>query len=86
MVLHPDVNNELMKALPVVGATGADVVFRFMGLTLNEWFYIAAIIYTVFIIADKAVDVYKKAKYKQDWTIEDDRIRKSDNNSKGGER
>ena len=39
--------SEAAKVLPIVGAASIDVVSRFWGLTLSEWFYIAAILYTI---------------------------------------
>lgn len=39
--------SEVAKATPVVAAAGVDVMTRFWGLTLSEWFYIAAIMYAI---------------------------------------
>lgn len=52
-----DFNNEVMKAAPIAGAVGADGVARVIwGLSLNEWMYVAAIVYTVVQIGAKVVD------------------------------
>lgn len=68
--------NEDTVNVGIVGTTaGASAAAQFFGLTISEWFYVAAIIYTLCIIVDKGVDIYKKAKYKSDWTIEDDKVR-----------
>ena len=56
-MLSFDFNNEVVKALPIAGVAGADGVARlFWGLSLNEWFYVAAIAYTVVQIGAKVVD------------------------------
>lgn len=61
-----DFNNEVLKAAPIAGVAGADGVARlFWGLSLNEWFYVAAILYTVVQIGAKIVDKvidWRKAK------------------------
>lgn len=52
-----DFKNEVLKASPIVGTAAADGASRFFfGLTLNEWFYVAAIAYTVVQIGAKVVD------------------------------
>lgn len=56
-MLSLDFNNELVKAAPIVGTGVADGAARlFFGLSLNEWFYVAAIAYTVVQIGAKVVD------------------------------
>lgn len=56
-MLSLDFNNEVIKAAPIAGVVGADGVARlFWGLSLNEWFYVAAIAYTVVQIGAKVVD------------------------------
>lgn len=56
-MLSLDFNNEVIKASPIAGVAGADGVARlFWGLSLNEWFYVAAIAYTVVQIGAKVVD------------------------------
>ncbi|AZV02378.2 class II holin [Pectobacterium phage Q19] len=56
-MLEFDFNNEIIKAAPIGGVAAADGVARiFWGLTLNEWFYVAAIAYTVVQIGAKVVD------------------------------
>ncbi|UUB18433.1 class II holin [Escherichia phage ST2] len=56
-MLSLDFNNEIVKAAPIAGVAGADGVARlFWGLSLNEWFYVAAIAYTVVQIGAKVVD------------------------------
>jgi len=63
-MLSFDFNNEVIKAAPIAGAAAADGVTRyFFGLSLNEWFYVAAIAYTVAQIGAKVVDTI--IKYKQ---------------------
>jgi len=62
-VISFDFNNEVLKAAPIAGVAGADGVARlFWGLSLNEWFYVAAIAYTVAQIGAKVVDVIIKWK------------------------
>lgn len=56
-MLSFDFNNEIVKAAPIVGTGMADGAARlFFGLSLNEWFYVAAIAYTVVQIGAKIVD------------------------------
>lgn len=56
-MLSLDFNNEVIKGAPIAGVAGADGVARlFWGLSLNEWFYVAAIAYTVVQIGAKVVD------------------------------
>ena len=56
-MLSLDFNNEVIKAAPIAGVAGADGVARlFWGLSLNEWFYVAAIAYTGVQIGAKVVD------------------------------
>ena len=62
-MLTIDFNSEVIKAAPIAGVAGADGVARlFWGLSLNEWFYVAAIAYTVAQIGAKVVDVIIKWK------------------------
>lgn len=62
-VISFDFNNEVVKAAPIAGVAGADGVARlFWGLSLNEWFYVAAIAYTVVQIGAKVVDTIIKYK------------------------
>lgn len=66
-MLSIDFNNEVVKVAPIAGTAIADGAVRaFFGLTLNEWFYVAAIAYTVaqtFVLIYKAV---KGGKDKED--------------------
>lgn len=63
-MLSFDFNNEVVKAAPIVGTGVADGAARlFFGLSLNEWFYVAAIAYTLAQIGAKVVDTI--IKYKQ---------------------
>lgn len=56
-MLSLDFNNEIVKAAPIAGAVGVDATSRLIwGLSLNEWFYVAAIAYTVVQIGAKVVD------------------------------
>ncbi|MDD0975431.1 type II holin [Pseudomonas fontis] len=52
-------NEGVVRATPVVAAAGADVASRFAGLTMSDWFYAAAIIYS---LTQCAVLVYKTVK------------------------
>lgn len=62
-MLSLDFNNEIIKAAPIAGTVAADGAARlFWGLSLNEWFYVAAIAYTVAQIGAKVVDVIIKWK------------------------
>lgn len=40
-------NEGVVKAIPIVGAIGADTIATLQGLTLNELFYIVTIVYTL---------------------------------------
>lgn len=66
-MLSFDFNNEILKAAPIAGTAAADGVHRLIwGLSLNEWFYVAAIAYTVVQIGAKVVDKiidWKKAQW-----------------------
>lgn len=72
-MLSLDFNNEVIKAAPIAGVAGADGVARlFWGLSLNEWFYVAAIAYTVVQIGAKVVDKiidWKKANRGDSWKM-----------------
>ena len=60
-MLQIDFNNEIIKAAPIVGTAGTDMVSRlFFGLSLYEWFYVAAILYTLVQIGAKIVDIIIK--------------------------
>ena len=60
-MLNIDFNNEIIKAAPIVGTAGTDMVSRlFFGLSLNEWFYVDAILYTLVQIGAKVVDIIIK--------------------------
>lgn len=60
-MLNLDFNNEIIKAAPIAGVAGTDMVSRlFFGLSLNEWFYVAAILYTLVQIGAKIVDIIIK--------------------------
>jgi hypothetical protein len=55
-----DFNNGIVQATPIAGAAATDAVSRLvLGLTLNEWFYVSAILYT-FVMTGLAV--YKAIK------------------------
>lgn len=47
MSLEVQFGDTVIRSVPVVGAAGVDVVTRFLGLSLSDWFYVAAISYTV---------------------------------------
>lgn len=43
-----DFNNGIVQATPVAGAAATDVVSRLvLGMTLNEWFYASAVLYSL---------------------------------------
>ncbi|WGH15457.1 holin family 6 [Pseudomonas phage PSA6] len=42
-----EIGEGAVRAAPIVGAIGADVVVRVQGLTLNDLFYITTITYTL---------------------------------------
>lgn len=58
-MINIDFQKEVITASPIVGTAAADVASRyFFGLSLHEWFYVAAICYTVaqtFVVVYKAV-------------------------------
>jgi len=60
-----DFNNGIVQATPVAGAAATDAVSRLvLGLSLNEWFYVSAILYSLamtFIAIYKAVKETPKA-------------------------
>ncbi|OZO00943.1 type II holin [Pseudomonas sp. IB20] len=58
-MLELNFNEGVVRATPVVAAAGADVASRFAGLTMSDWFYAAAIIYT---LTQCGVLVYKTVK------------------------
>ncbi|QVV96889.1 class II holin [Kosakonia phage Kc166A] len=63
-MIEIDFKNEMLKASPIVGTAAADGASRFFfGLTLNEWFYVAAIAYTVVqmgVLIYKTYKTYRK--------------------------
>nr|DAF68322.1 MAG TPA: type II holin [Caudoviricetes sp.] len=59
MSLEIDFTQGVVRATPVVAAAGADVASRFAGLTMSDWFYAAAIIYS---LTQCVVLVYKTVK------------------------
>lgn len=57
-----DFNNGIVQATPVAGAAGADIASRLIfGMTMNEWFYASAILYSVVMTC---LAVYKAVKEK----------------------
>lgn len=46
MSLEVQFGDTVIRSAPVVGAAGVDAVTRIFGLTLSDWFYVAAIGYT----------------------------------------
>lgn len=47
-MIQIDFNNGVIQATPVAGAAAADAASRLIwGLTLNEWFYVTAILYSL---------------------------------------
>lgn len=56
-MLSFDFNNEVLKATPIAGTVVGDTASKLIGgFSINEWFYIAAIAYTVAQIVAKIVD------------------------------
>lgn len=55
-MIEMNFNEGVIRATPVVAAAGADVASRFAGLTMSDWFYAAAIIYS---LTQTALLVYK---------------------------
>jgi len=45
MSLELNFGDAIVKAAPIGGVVATDVAARIFGLTLNEWFYVAAIGY-----------------------------------------
>lgn len=61
-MIQIDFNNGVVQAAPIAGAAATDAVSRlFLGLSLNEWFYISAILYS---LAMTFIAVYKAIKEK----------------------
>lgn len=55
-----DFKNETIQSAPIIGTAAADGAARyFWGMTLNEWFYVAAITYTVVQIGALIYRTYK---------------------------
>lgn len=58
-MIQIDFNNGVVQAAPVAGTAAADMASRLiLGLTLNEWFYVSAIIYSLamtFVAVHKAI-------------------------------
>jgi hypothetical protein len=55
-----DFNNGIVQATPIVGAAATDAVGRvLLGLSLNEWFYVSAILYS---LAMTGVAIYNAVK------------------------
>jgi len=46
-MIEMNFNEGVIRATPVVAAAGADVASKFAGLTMSDWFYAAAIIYSL---------------------------------------
>lgn len=69
--MSQDSTIEVIKAAPPAGALGAWVA----GITLNEVVLLATLIYTVFLIIDKAPTVYQRLKAGMQWAL-----RKGDHN------
>lgn len=62
-MIQIDFNNGVIQATPVAGAAAADAASRLIwGLTLNEWFYVSAILYSLVMTG---LAVYKAVKEKQ---------------------
>ena len=62
-MLTLDFNNQTLTAAAIPTVAGADVALRtFWGLSMNEWFYVAAITYTVVQIGSKVFDKWLEYK------------------------
>lgn len=61
-MIQIDFNNGVVQVAPVAGTAAADAASRFFwGLTLNEWFYVTAILYSLVMTC---LAVYKAVKEK----------------------
>lgn len=59
-MIQIDFNNGVVQATPVAGAAATDAVSRLIfGLTMNEWFYVSAILYSLVMTG---LAIYKAAK------------------------
>lgn len=59
-MLQIDFNNGVVQATPVAGVAVADAASHLIfGLTLNEWFYVSAIIYSLVMTG---IQIYKAVK------------------------
>ncbi|NMZ63429.1 type II holin [Pseudomonas oryzihabitans] len=60
MSISIDFNNGVIQATPIAGTAAADAASRFfLGLTLNEWFYVSAILYSLVMTG---LAIYKAVK------------------------
>lgn len=61
-MIQIDFNNGMVQVAPVAGTAAADAASRFFwGLTLNEWFYVTAILYSLVMTG---LAIYKAVKEK----------------------
>lgn len=56
MSIEIDFSNQVIKAAPVAGTAVAGGVAQATGMSISDWFYVAAIIYT---LAQTAVLIFK---------------------------
>ena len=62
-MLSFDFNNQTLTAAAIPTVAVTDIVVRtFWGLSMNEWFYVAAIAYTVVQIGAKVFDKWLEYK------------------------
>lgn len=60
MSISIDFNNGVIQATPIAGTAAADAASRLIfGLTLNEWFYVSAILYSLVMTG---LAIYKAVK------------------------
>jgi hypothetical protein len=60
-MIQIDFNNGVVQATPVAGAAAADAASRLIfGMTMNEWFYASAILYSLVMTFLAAYKVFRK--------------------------
>lgn len=65
-MIQIDFNNGVVQAAPVAGAAATDAVSRLIfGLTMNEWFYASAILYSLVMTALAVHKALKENKPKE---------------------
>ncbi|WP_085589371.1 type II holin [Pseudomonas sp. B14(2017)] len=60
-MIQIDFNNGVVQATPVAGAAAADAASRLIwGMTMNEWFYASAILYSLVMTGLAVYKAFKK--------------------------